>query len=52
VDAIMAWAPEHPEESAEGLTRRFGRLIDTVFSIGSSRGDRRRVCRIDLRTTV
>jgi AcrR family transcriptional regulator len=38
VDAIMAWAREHPEESAEGLTRRFGRLIDTVFSIGSSRG--------------
>lgn len=36
VDAIMAWAREHPEESAEELTRRFTRLIDTVFSVGSS----------------
>ncbi|WP_067697612.1 TetR/AcrR family transcriptional regulator [Nocardia jejuensis] len=37
VDAIMAWAREHPEESAEDLTRRFTRLIDSVFSIGSTR---------------
>ncbi len=36
VDAIMAWAREHPEESADELTRRFTRLIDTVFSVGSS----------------
>ncbi|MTE16319.1 TetR/AcrR family transcriptional regulator [Nocardia aurantiaca] len=37
VDAIMAWAREHPEESAEDLTLRFTGLIDTVFSIGSAR---------------
>lgn len=37
VDAIMAWARAHPEESAADLTTRFTRLIDTVFSIGSTR---------------
>ncbi|WP_459549272.1 TetR/AcrR family transcriptional regulator [Nocardia sp. X0981] len=38
VDSIMAWAHRHPEESAADLTRRFTRLIDTVYSIGSLRG--------------
>lgn len=34
VDAVMEWARAHPEESAQDLTARFARLIDTVFSIG------------------
>ncbi|MGN2637801.1 TetR/AcrR family transcriptional regulator [Nocardia takedensis] len=37
VDAVMAWAREHPDESADDLTARFTRLIDTVFSIGADR---------------
>jgi AcrR family transcriptional regulator len=37
VDAVMAWARAHPEESADDLTTRFTRLIDIVFSIGATR---------------
>ncbi|WP_030515290.1 TetR/AcrR family transcriptional regulator [Nocardia sp. NRRL WC-3656] len=37
VDAVMAWARAHPEESAADLTARFTRLIEIVFSIGATR---------------
>ncbi|MFJ9367281.1 TetR/AcrR family transcriptional regulator [Nocardia sp. NPDC101769] len=37
VDAIMNWARNHPDETADDLTDRFGRLINTIFSVGTTR---------------
>jgi AcrR family transcriptional regulator len=37
VDAIMDWARNHPEESADDLTTRFARVINAVFTVGTTR---------------
>jgi AcrR family transcriptional regulator len=37
VDAIMAWARDHPDESTDDLTTRFARVINAVFNVGTTR---------------
>lgn len=35
VDAIVAWAVDHPDETTDQLTERFARIINAIFSIGA-----------------